>query len=372
MKSQITQSSTFPDLPSLAVQQPNGLVSVSVAQKSTKRRIPSLKCLTISCLFIILLAITNLFTYFLTKNGSKTIDLPIQNLSVKKGEEFRIVYVNDEHIKQCSISHPSFKATSHKLEYPLTKNVSSIDNGRININVSQRWCQLAVKHALPTDDGPWEFLVQPNDVNYNHKYKLYNVSVNEDMIFIPSTENNETHEKKITKLATTVETKLAFSPNTTINNLLLNFNTSLIRTLAKTTAYVFCPSNWIMFGNDCYKLFHQSIFLERNEAAKICRKQKSSLSSIHSIQEQTFISEYVKRQEPGKKVWVGGKRVQSDWKWDDGSSFGYTNWYGNEPDSEEDCMYLHYSKTYQWQDANCGVEGKRWAISMFLCKKWTL
>ena len=121
-----------------------------------------------------------------------------------------------------------------------------------------------------------------------------------------------------------------------------------------------------------FKLFHNSIFLERNEAAQICRKQKSSLSSIHSIEEQTFISEYVKRQEPGKKVWVGGKRVQNDWKWDDGSSFGYKNWYGNEPDSEEDCMYLHYSKTYQWQDANCGEEGKRWAISMFLCKKWTL
>ena len=371
MKGQITQSSTFPPaLPSVAVQHQNGIVSVSVPPRAAKRRLLSLKCLTISFLFIILLAVTNLFTFFLTISDCKIVNIPLQNISVKEGEEFRIVYVNDGQIKQCSIRHPSLEATSHKLEYPSTKSISTIDNGRININVSQRWCKLDIKHALPTDDGPWELFVQPSDAHAQRKYQLYNVSVNEDMVFLPNTGNNESYEKKITKITTTIQTKLAFSPNTTLNNLHLNFNTSLIRTLATTTVYQFCPPDWIMFGNDCYKLFHHSIFLERNEASNMCRKEKSSLSSIHSNEEQTFISEYVKRQKPGIKVWVGGKRVQNHWKWDDGSSFEYENWFGNEPDSEENCMYLHFNRKYAWQDANCGVEGKRWAISMFLCKKW--
>ena len=370
MEEQITQSSTFPHLPSMAVQQQNGNVAVMVERKSSKRTIVSLKCLILLFLTFLILASTNILTYFFTLHFCETNSFPNRkNISVNKGQEFQIVFENEGNITQCSIIQPSNITIPYKLEKASIHNLSTLENGRIDINISQRWCKLAVKHALPKDNGQWELLVEAIDDNLDRKYQLYNVSVTEDILFVPRKEMNKTSQEMITNITSTIQTFTDFAPNTSFSNRYVNINTSLTRSFMKTTTYQMCPENWITFYNNCYKVIRQSIFMERNQASNICRKQKSNLASIHSSEEQTFISNYVKNQAPQKKVWVGGKRNENYWTWDDSSPFNYTNWFKNEPDSEVDCMYLHYNKNYAWHDANCGIEGKRWAISTFLCQK---
>ena len=104
----------------------------------------------------------------------------------------------------------------------------------------------------------------------------------------------------------------------------------------------------------------------------MCKEHAANLSSIHSLYEQLYISNYVSVHNPNKKIWIGGKKNSIEiWTWDEDNKkqFNYTNWHKMEPDSGENCMYLNHLTNYSWHDANCGTEGKRWGISLFLCKK---
>ena len=366
---EIKQSSTFPTLQSVAIQKQNGEVSVSLDQKPAKRKVFSAKCVTVLCLALIFLAITNILTYFLTMRAYKTINSANENASVKNCEYFQIAYEHEGKIKQCLVRHPTTNTSAQILKHPISNNASSIQNKRIGLNFSEVWCKLALKHALPEDEGPWELSVELNDNKSNQNYQLYNVSVQKDLIFVPQIQSNKTNHEPM-KIYSTVKTYTDFSPNVSLSNFYTNINRSLTRSFKKTTAYQICPRNWTMLGNHCYKSFRRSIYVTRNEASNSCIKEQSNLASIDSKEEQNLIiAIFVKSKTPPKKVWVGGKRIQNQWKWDDGSSFEYTNWSGNEPDSEENCMYLHYDKNYAWKDANCGIDGKRWAISTFLCQK---
>ena len=62
-------------------------------------------------------------------------------------------------------------------------------------------------------------------------------------------------------------------------------------------------------------------------------------------------------------IWMGGHDfVEGDWKWTDGTPFGYTKWWHGEPndDGQEDCMSLRIGET--WNDQSCHRENK------FICK----
>ena len=138
--------------------------------------------------------------------------------------------------------------------------------------------------------------------------------------------------------------------------------------ITKSSSDKLCHGNWFTYSTNCYKVFRNSTYVERLQASNICQEHDSSLSSILSIEEHSFISNLMTVKSPDKKVWIGGKKFHDQWIWDEGSNFVYTNWYRNEPTSGENCMYLHHGKNYAWQDASCGIEGKRWAVSAFLCK----
>ena len=140
----------------------------------------------------------------------------------------------------------------------------------------------------------------------------------------------------------------------------------------KSIADQLCPNEWREFLGNCYKLYENSIYMEREEASKTCFEANSKLSSILSSDEQLFISNYARAQNPNKKVWVGGKRNSMNiWKWNenDQTEFNYTKWHQLEPDSGMNCMYLNHLTNYSWHDASCGTEGKRWGILLLLCKK---
>ena len=133
---EIKQSSTFPTLQSVAIQKQNGEVSVSLDQKPAKGKVFSAKCVTILCLALIFLVITNILTYFLTMRAYKTINSSNKNISVKKGEYFQIAYEHEGEIKQCLVRHPTARTSALILKHPISNNKSSIQNGRIGKNAS--------------------------------------------------------------------------------------------------------------------------------------------------------------------------------------------------------------------------------------------
>ncbi|KAJ8306911.1 hypothetical protein KUTeg_014995 [Tegillarca granosa] len=96
-----------------------------------------------------------------------------------------------------------------------------------------------------------------------------------------------------------------------------------------------CPSGWTNHLSYCYKSWM--------EARDYCQSIGANLASIHSQDEDTFISGYV---------------------WIDGSATDFTNWNKGEPNNfkdNEDCV--EYSmQTSNWNDNNCYLSNS------FICK----
>ena len=69
-------------------------------------------------------------------------------------------------------------------------------------------------------------------------------------------------------------------------------------------------------------------------------------------------------------MWIGAKTSDgsSEWTWDDGTVFNYTNWAGNASLGNEGlCSYLHWNNN--WHDAPCGTDGASWKNPYYMCKK---
>ncbi|KAM4562980.1 galactose-specific lectin nattectin-like [Odontesthes bonariensis] len=117
-----------------------------------------------------------------------------------------------------------------------------------------------------------------------------------------------------------------------------------------------CPPGWTQFGSRCF------IFIGTGktwiDAMHFCISIGGNLASVHSADENIFLSELVKKVTGAHHhVWVGGFDIVADkkWLWTDGSDFNYRRWHTGLPDNQggiEHCLEINYGATY-WNDAPC-------------------
>jgi len=81
-----------------------------------------------------------------------------------------------------------------------------------------------------------------------------------------------------------------------------------------------CPPGWRHEKSSCYFLCTEE--KNWNDANGHCKSLNSNLVSIQSIEENSFLHDYV----DCKRYWTGGCNVGGVWEWSDGSPFIFTHW----------------------------------------------
>ena len=339
-------------------------------QRLSSQKMSSVLCYwkfaTLASVLIGALALTGMIVYFVTIHQCQ-IPTVYHTSNVKIGEQFTLSHKNALKIQYCSFKTPfsEIQEVFHNSSQDEEVGILTIEDGRVQSRVSGTRCIVTVTKAMLEDEGLWKFYVGTSSNKYFERTRhFYNISVlNTPIASIPA--RNISRVKDITFSATTKNSLStpADSEGTT------NTPETITNSTHKSNDYTKCSSEWSIFANYCYKLFDNNVYIERKEAARICKSKKSYLSSINSLEEQIFVLNFVSQKYPAKKVWLGGVQTRDIWMWDDGKVFDYTNWYLKEPDSVKRCMYMNHLTKYAWHDASCGADGKRWGISILLCKK---
>nr|XP_036874490.1 low affinity immunoglobulin epsilon Fc receptor-like isoform X1 [Manis javanica] len=118
-----------------------------------------------------------------------------------------------------------------------------------------------------------------------------------------------------------------------------------------------CPEKWVNFQRKCYyfgegpKKWIQARFA--------CENLQGRLVSIHSREEQAFLTKHASR----KGSWIGLRDldIEGEFIWMDQKPLDYTNWRPGEPNNQalgEDCVMMQSSG--QWNDAFCGSRLDAW------------
>ncbi|RWS05816.1 low affinity immunoglobulin epsilon Fc receptor-like protein, partial [Leptotrombidium deliense] len=88
-----------------------------------------------------------------------------------------------------------------------------------------------------------------------------------------------------------------------------------------------CPDGWIRFEKQCYvqEYVGKASWLKFDEAQNYCKSLNASMVSIHSKEENDFVSQLMKT----GGIWLAGQQERiksSKFNWIEGSEFNYTNW----------------------------------------------
>lgn len=93
--------------------------------------------------------------------------------------------------------------------------------------------------------------------------------------------------------------------------------------LRKTESYdpdAVCPKSWVHYATSCYK-FTRSPIKTRDEARQYCRAFNADLASVNSLEEHSFITTYLNKNDPSHRIWYISGRQQSPGVWiNDGDS----------------------------------------------------
>ncbi|XP_042909448.2 macrophage mannose receptor 1 [Parasteatoda tepidariorum] len=129
-----------------------------------------------------------------------------------------------------------------------------------------------------------------------------------------------------------------------------------------------CEKEWYRLGNKCYKPYGKKWSQRKSwDEAKIeCEKEGASLASIHSADEQSFITDIML--DTGTTMWIGLENIDKGtvFKWSDDSPLDYSEWNANEPmmtdedrgysrDNSRLCVHLDYESFSmgKWSDIPC-------------------
>jgi len=89
-------------------------------------------------------------------------------------------------------------------------------------------------------------------------------------------------------------------------------------------------------------------------AQTACEGYGGNLASIESADEQTAVEGLL----AGTDIWIGGNDLTTDqdWSWQDGATFGYTNWWTNRPktNADQDCVKM--KTTGLWDNVSCTTD----------------
>ena len=98
---------------------------------------------------------------------------------------------------------------------------------------------------------------------------------------------------------------------------------------SKNTFLSGCPNGWTYFSgtHSCYKFMTSS--MSWNDARSACLDLNADLPSITNEATNSFLTSLTT-----SLCWIGGfLDADNKWKWTDGSTWGYTNWYSGEPNN---------------------------------------
>lgn len=97
-----------------------------------------------------------------------------------------------------------------------------------------------------------------------------------------------------------------------------------------------CDKGWTISEDrkNCYMVGSKE--MEWFEALSYCMNMSANLASIHNIIENNFIWNLAKKS-TFYPVWIGAKRVFSDWRWQDNTIFNYSYWGPKEPNNAKSC-----------------------------------
>jgi hypothetical protein len=106
-----------------------------------------------------------------------------------------------------------------------------------------------------------------------------------------------------------------------------------------------------MFDGSCYYLYTNIKTL--NDSLSFCKAKQANLVSINSLEENNLVWSLMKGV-PASVAWIGLVRagIPPSLSWTDGSSFGYHEWYGREPDDSGQCVYMRI-RDGKWVDQDC-------------------
>ncbi|NXT81496.1 MRC1 protein, partial [Zapornia atra] len=140
-----------------------------------------------------------------------------------------------------------------------------------------------------------------------------------------------------------------------------------------------CPKDWLLFKNQCYKVFGSS-YEYWHAARGVCMSFGGDLASIHNEQVQAFLTYHLKN--ASNDPWIGLNDIISEqnFVWSDGSAVSYTNWAPDSPKFVEpifvltffpllqqfDCVSLkrgHADDTGKWNNEEC------YASRGYICQK---
>ena len=116
------------------------------------------------------------------------------------------------------------------------------------------------------------------------------------------------------------------------------------------------PSDWVYFNNSCFKVFKEE--LNWFDAHRSCTSNKSTLTSIHSAEENNFLRK--RGQASISSAWIELFNLNStdrSYEWVDGSMVDFRNWNVDEPNnaySGENCTELSVNwNRGKWNDNSC-------------------
>ncbi|VDO98413.1 unnamed protein product [Heligmosomoides polygyrus] len=145
-----------------------------------------------------------------------------------------------------------------------------------------------------------------------------------------------------------------------------------------------CQNGWSYFNktDSCYRYFLWATF---GDAEQVCVSNGGHLTSIHSTDENNFVSDISKSGTEYKSgadlTWVGLQQANypqdTKWTWTDGTPLDYFRWAPGQPDNYkglEHCGQTHSDyigkdaakdNSYQkWNDCECSTE-----MRAYVCKK---
>lgn len=138
------------------------------------------------------------------------------------------------------------------------------------------------------------------------------------------------------------------------------------KTFFMTFADCDTKDGWHSFNLACYKIFGE-VKMSWNNARQHCEDLNSILATVHSPDENEFVSSLPTTAAGFTYAWIGASDAVSEgsWVWVDGKSWGgYENWYGNNPNGGDhgNCGLLMIYNG-QWDDASCSL------TRPYICKK---
>ena len=118
-----------------------------------------------------------------------------------------------------------------------------------------------------------------------------------------------------------------------------------------------CPCNFETYGGHGY-LFCETVS-NWYAASDFCDNQDSyTLVTINDSSEQSWVEGVASGLSSSHWWWIGLNDLDNEgsFQWESGSSSGYTNWAGGQPDNYnglEDCAHI-YGTSGTWNDLPCG------------------